>query len=85
MARSKSDSAFIADEKIPEYRPPVMTHTRRADIVKAARAHVNANPNRSDPFAYNRIVTYMTRGLELPSEVLADATRLATPQPTTDA
>lgn len=62
---------MTSDEDRP-YSPPVMTHARRADIERAAKAH--AEVNRSDPFIYGRSVLHMTRGLVFPSEVLADAT-----------
>jgi hypothetical protein len=70
---SKSDSASVEDFKVPAYKVPVMTHQRRNEINSAAAAHASVHPNRSDPFSYHRIVTHMRRGLETPSDVLADA------------
>lgn len=60
-----------ADGNVRSYMRPEMTPTRRADIERAAGAHVEAN--RSDPFARGRAVCHMVRGLELPSDMLADA------------
>jgi len=54
------------------YRAPEATPARRAEMNKAAAAHVEAN--RSDPFSRGRVMLHMRRGLAAPSEVLVDAT-----------
>lgn len=62
------------------YREPAMTLSRRIEMNRAGDAHRDANP--SDPFARDRAMTYMKRGLELPSDVYSDATsRLAARRP----
>lgn len=71
--RTKSDSELLGLENAPtpDFTPPEMTPARRVEIHRAAQAHADANP--SDPFAKARARLYMTRGLELPSDVLAAA------------
>lgn len=70
----ESDSARFEDDKPAKpFMPPVMTTKRRTEMDRAAAAHVEVN--RSDPFAYNRVMLYMRRGIELPSDVLAEAVR----------
>lgn len=44
------------------------------EVSRAAALHAQANP--SDPFAANRVVLHMKRHLELPSDVLLEATRV---------
>ena len=61
------------DKPAKPYRPPELTAARRADISRAA--HLHAEVNHSDPFARARIATHMRRGLESPSDVIAEAER----------
>lgn len=61
----------LDDFTFKPWREPEMTVQRRAEVKKAADRHQEANL--SDPFARDRALLYMRRGLALPSDVLADA------------
>lgn len=42
-------------------------------------ARVYAKANRSDPFAYGRMIAWLVQGIEHPAEVISDWHRLAHP------
>ena len=59
------------DFRFPEYRAPELTSQRLSQIEKAAAAF--AHRHASDPFAYDRILMHMKRGLAEPDHVLSDS------------
>lgn len=61
----------LEDYSFKPWREPEMTVNRSVEVIRAADLHRTANP--SDPFARDRAMLYMKRGLALPSEITSDA------------
>jgi hypothetical protein len=74
---TKDTDDFLKGAK--PFKAPEMTLNRRVEMTRAADAYHEAN--RSDPFARSRVMTYMRRGIELPSDVLKEARRGKTDEP----
>jgi len=71
--RRPTNESRADDYSFPIWRPPVFTDSQYTELRRAARAY--AERNRSDPFAFGRIMCHMLRGFENASEVYSTATR----------
>lgn len=65
--RKDSDSVENFSYK---FAPPRWTPTQLVELQRAAHMHAQRNP--SDPFAFGRMLTHLKRGLANVADVIAD-------------